>query len=768
MNKSMASLPVERPWLVIFTSLLLVAGIGYFLQFVQPSVNFKDMLGENYPGLTDYDYLQTQYIPDDNLLVLIEAKSGDAFEADILSGVYELTAALWKTPFSARVDSVTNFQFSEANGDDLVVDSLVPDPALLTEERLAKVKHIALNDPIALHGVVNPEGNVLAINVTFNFPLLAPDEKLIAYDFVDSLAAGYREQFPQTNVYVGGMTALDATVMNLSMQETVLFLALVLIISIVLLMLLLRVVLPVLAVIPMLLFSVICGMALAGMMGWKLTPFTTTVPMIILIIGIADAVHLITVYMQQLNKGESKKAALAHSITLNRKAIFITSITTAIGFLTLNFSGSTSIAALGNEAAFGVMIACLLSLTFLPAVLVLLPVKTRVKKASNTVFYESLTDKLFNYRKVILSATAVIVVGLALSATQNEFNDRIPTYFDKSLPWRQANDFSEEQFGSAYNFTYSLNSGQVGGVANPQYLADVEKFTQYLRSIEQVSYVKSIADTFKRLNKNMHGDDPQFYKLPEDRALAAQYLLLYEMSLPFGLGLDNQINHDKSATKLLASFQSMSVSEVLIMEAAIDEWLKTNLPHIEYVGSGVQIMFAHLMERDTKGLTLGAIYGLLIISMLLIVMLKSWRIGVLSVLPNLVPIIAAFGVWGLLVTQVGFGLAMVSGMSIGVIVDDTVHFLTKYLHARHENGLDAKQAVTFAFETVAPSIVFTTLVLVVGFLSMVLVSEFRVNTDMGKMTAIIMLFALVFDLIVLPVLLMVFDRDKSTNAKVDN
>ena len=227
MKSSMTSLPVEHPWLVIFASLLLVACIGYFLQFVSPSVNFKDMLGENYPGLTDYDYLQTQYIPDDNLLVLIEAKSGDAFDADILTGVYELTAALWETPFSARVDSVTNFQFSEANGDDLVVDALVSDPALLTTNRLAKVKHIALNDPIALHGVVNPQGNVLAINVTFNFPLLAPDEKLIAYDFVDKLSAQYRENYPQTNVYVGGLTALDATVMNLSMKETGLFLALV-------------------------------------------------------------------------------------------------------------------------------------------------------------------------------------------------------------------------------------------------------------------------------------------------------------------------------------------------------------------------------------------------------------------------------------------------------------------------------------------------------------------------------------------------------------
>jgi len=765
MKSSMTTLPVERPWLVIFTSLLLVACIGYFLQFVSPSVNFKDMLGENYPGLTDYDYLQTQYIPDDNLLVLIEAKSGDAFDADILAGVYELTAALWKTPFSARVDSVTNFQFSEANGDDLVVDALVSDPEFLTTDRLAKVKHIALNDPIALHGVVNPQGNVLAINVTFNFPLLAPDEKLIAYDFVDKLSAQYREDYPQTNVYVGGLTALDATVMNLSMKETGLFLALVILISIVLLILLLRVVLLVLAIIPMLLFSVISAMALAGMMGWKLTPFTTTVPMIILIIGIADAVHLITVYVHQLNKGKAKKAALAHSIAINRKAIFITSITTAIGFLTLNFSGSTSIAALGNEAAFGVMIACLLSLTFLPAVLVLLPGKSRVNKAGNEAFYQSLTHCLYHYRKAILSVTAVIVVSLSLSAMQNVFNDTIPTYFDKSLPWRQANDFSEAQFGSAYNFTYSLKSDGVGGVANPKYLADVEKFTQYLRSIEQVSYVKSIADTFKRLNKSMHADDQKFYTLPESKALAAQYLLLYEMSLPFGLGLDNQINHDKSATKLLASFRSMSVSEVLAMEATINHWLATNLPHIEYVGSGVQIMFAHLMERDTKGLTLGAIYGLMIISMLLIFIFKSLRIGLLSIFPNLVPIISAFGVWGLLFTQVGFGLAMVSGMSIGVIVDDTVHFLSKYLHARRESGLSPKQAVTFAFETVAPSIVFTTLILVAGFLSMVLVSEFRVNTDMGKMTSIILLFALVFDLVVLPVLLMVFDREDLTTEK---
>lgn len=752
--------PVNRPWTVIALSLLFVACIGYFMQFVAPSVNFKDMLGDSYPGLVDYDFLQTEYIPDDNLLVLIEAKDGDAFDTELLTGVYELTNKLWKTPFSARIDSVTNFQHTEAEGDDLLVDALVPDPSLLNEQSIKKIKHIALNDPIALHGVVNPEGNVLALNVTFNFPLVEPDEKLIAFAFVDELASTFRDDFPQSNVYVGGLTALDATVMNLSMKETGLFLGLVIVISVVLLMVLLRVVLPVLAVIPMLLFSVMAGMALAGIMGWKLTPFTTTVPMIILIIGIADAVHLITVYTYRLNKGETKKEALANAISINRKAIFITSLTTAIGFLTLNLSGSTSIAALGNEAAFGVMVACLLSLTLLPAMLVLLPAKARLNSPDRSAFYQGIAQTLYNKRRMILGIAAIIALGLSAGVVRNTFDDRIPTYFDKSLAWRQANDFSEEQFGSAYNFTYSLKSQSEGGVADPKYLADVEKFTQYLRGLENVAYVKSITDTFKRLNKSMHGDDPTFYSLPQERDLAAQYLLLYEMSLPYGLGLNNQINHDKSASKMLASFKSMSVTEVLAMEAQIDEWLKSNLPDIETVGSGVQIMFAHLMERDTKGLTLGAIYGLLLISALLIFMLRSVKIGLLSVLPNLVPIIMAFGIWGLLVGQVGFGLAMVSGMSIGVIVDDTVHFLSKYLNARRERGLDAQQAVAYTLETVAPSIVFTTLVLVAGFFSMVLVSEFRVNTDMGKMTSIIMLLALVFDLLVLPVLLMVFDREK--------
>lgn len=755
---------VCNPWKVLCISLVCIVQLGYFMQFVAPSVSFKDLLGEGWPSLKDYEFMQTEYIADDNLLIMIEAKEGDAFTTNILTGTQKLTSDLWKTPYSIRVESVTNFQHTRANGDDLEVGDLIASPQSLDAAGLSEVKNIALNDPIALHRVVNQQGNVLAINVVFHFPMLSGDEKLIAFAAVDSLAAQFRENNPQTRVYVGGLTALDATVMNLSMKETGMFLGLVMLLSVVLLTLLLRSVVPVMLSVLVMLLSVMAALSFSGMMGWKMTPFTSIVPMLVLIIAIADCIHFITVFVKRMNLGEDKKLALSKSLRINAKAIIITSATTAVGFLTFNLSGSDSIAALGNESAFGIAAACLLSLTFLPACLAVLPVKVRRGKKESSTRYHNFAQIIFTNRYKIFTGSLMIALLLGMNITKNTFDDNIPTYFAKSLPWRQANDFSELQFGSAYNFTYSLYADADSSVSDPEYLKKVEAFTNYLRDLPKAAYVKSVADTFKRLNKSMHGDDSAYYRLPDDKNTAAQYLLLYEMSLPYGLDLNDQINLDKSASKVLAAFGSMSVADVLALDKQIKQWLNTNMPGTRYISAGVQIMFAELMAQDTKGLTLGAIFGLMIISGLLIFMLRSFKVGMISLLPNLLPILMAFGLWGLLVGKVGFGLAMVSGMSIGIIVDDTVHFLTKYLHGRRNLGLNAQDSVAYSYATVGSSLVFTTLVLVSAFMLMVGLSEFRVNTDMGKMTSIILCFALVFDLIALPAMLMIFDKKKAENT----
>ena len=572
------------------------------------------MLGEDYPLLQTYEKIQQAYTNDDNILVLIEARQGSVFNQEILSGVKSLTKALWQTPFSVRVDSLTNFQHTTADGDDLLVQDLVSRPLELTNSQLTDIRKVALSEPQLLNRAVNEQGNVTAINISFAFPNKSLNEKLTADEFVQAEIEQFRRDNPQINAYVAGIIALDATVMRISQKESGMFLMLLLSLAVVLMIIILKSLRPVLASVFVVLFSIAAGMAFSGFMGWKLTPFTASVPMMILVLAVADSIHLISGYLQARGKGYKNKEAVRIGLQNNAKPIAVTSVTTAIGFLTLNFSDSESIGALGSQVAFGVMVAFVLSVTLLPALLVLIKdPKTPGKKMQGNARF-SLNVKALSFWVVarhrdIIVAGMALFLGMGAFIHNNEFNDNLPTYFSKSLQWRQANDFAEQEFGGAYTFSYSLQSGREGGVSSVQYLEDIESFSSWLRTLPQVAHVATLSDTMKRLNRSMHGDDAAFYHLPENQELAAQYLLLYEMSLPFGLDLNNQVNLDKSATKIVVTFRTMSTKQVLETESLVNRWLSTHLPDMKVEGTGVQMMFAHLLNDDTKGLIFGAVIG---------------------------------------------------------------------------------------------------------------------------------------------------------------
>lgn len=755
---------VDHPWITLLLSLAVVIASATQLVKLQPSISYQDMLGPDHPKLIDYEVIQQLYTRDDNLLVLIEARDGDAFDEDTLAAVRNLSERLWQTPFSIRVDSITNFQYSAAAGDALEVGDLVPESGEMAR-RSDEVRRIAMAEPLLLNRATNAAGNVVAASVSFAFPNRHASEKLDAYAFVNDLADDFEHRFPGLVTHVSGLIALDATVMEISQRETALFLLLVIGIVMILLAAFMRALAPVILSIVVCLFSIVLALSLAGFMGWKLTPFTASVPLVILIIGVADCVHLITGYLQRLRGEDSKIEALKYALAKNFRPIAITSLTTATGFLSLNFSDSAGVQALGNEVAFGVMAAFAFSVTFLPAALCLLPGFRRgsAQTQHRSTWPERLANGVNRHRSAILGLTALSIVGLATGIPRNAINDIIPHYFDVSLSWRQANDFAEAEFGGAYTFAWSLRTDG-STISDPAFLAQAETFVDWLRQRPDVVYVNSVTDTFKRLNRNMHGDDPDFYRLPADPALGSQYLLLYEMSLPFGLDLDNQITWDKQALKVQATFRTLSTSEILIMERDVDNWLASRLPGIAVTGSGVQLMFAHLLDKDVTSLLLGTTISLIVISFCLILAFRSLRLGLISLAPNLIPALAAFGVWGYFVGQVGIGLAMVSGMTIGIIVDDTVHFLYKYHLARREQGLEVEAAIAYAYRQVGPAIGFTTIVLVAGFLAITMLAQFRVNSDMATMTSIVLLFALIFDLIALPALLCVVDTVKSPRA----
>jgi len=296
-----------------------------------------------------------------------------------------------------------------------------------------------------------------------------------------------------------------------------------------------------------------------------------------------------------------------------------------------------------------------------------------------------------------------------------------------------------------------------GGINEPAFLHKIDKFADWLRQQPEVAHVNTITDIFRRLSKNMHGDNKEWYILREQRELAAQYLLMYEMSLPYGLDLNNQVNIDKSATRIIATLHNMSSNQMLDIEARTNAWLDNNIPEIKTDIASPGLMFSHISKRNIISLLIGAALALMLISFILIAAFRSLKLGLISLIPNLLPAGISFGIWALINGQINLGISIVAGMTLGIVVDDTVHFISKYHRSRIEKGLNSPEAVRYAFSTVGTAIWITSAVLVSGFIVLSF-SHFTVNSGMGLLTAITITVALLMDLFFLPPLLMLLDK----------
>jgi predicted RND superfamily exporter protein len=483
-------------------------------------------------------------------------------------------------------------------------------------------------------------------------------------------------------------------------------------------------------------------------------------PTIILTLAVADSVHILVTLFDQMRRGASRNDALVESLRINAQPVFLTSLTTVIGFLSLNFSDAPPLRDVGNITSIGVTAAWLYSVLLLPALVSILPIRTQRLESSGSAAMERLADFVIAKRRPLLWGMSVVVVALGASISLFEINDRPIEYFDDSIQFRRDADYAMQHLTGIYGFSYSLGAGESSGINNPEYLARLEAFANWLRSHEEIVHVVTLADTMKRLNKNMHGDDPAWYRLPEDRELAAQYLLLYEMSLPYGLDLSDQINVDKSATRMDVTFADVDFKIIKAIKSESEGWLRENgLPSMETEPSSPAVMFAYIAERNISAMIRGTALAFALISIVLIVSLRSFKIGVVSIIPNLVPAIMSFGIWALVWGEVGFAISIVAGVSIGIIVDDTVHFLSKYLRARREQGLSPEDSVRYAFRTVGMALAVTSAILVLGFAALSM-SAFWPNATLGMLTALAIVCALVADFLLLPPLLMVFDSSK--------
>nr|WP_193784527.1 MMPL family transporter [Vibrio vulnificus] len=707
--------------------------------------------------LQAFDEIQTTFAKTDNIALVLAPKSGDVFDQRTLTQIQEMTEQAWQVPYSSRVDSLANYQHTEAVDDDLLVEDLLYQSYPLTAERIAKVRTIAMSEPLLVNALVSEKGDVAVINITMQMPGVdetAEVNEVVAY--VEQMLSHYRAQYPDVTIYKAGIIAMNHSFAMAAQNDSATLVPTMLLVILVFLTLMLRSFLSVLATLVVIIGAIVATLGIVGWAGMFLHVASVNVPTLIMTLAVADCVHVIASMRHFMRQGMPKAQAIHRSVTLNFVPIIITSVTTAIGFLMMNMSDSPVLRDFGNLSALGVMIACVLSVSLLPALLNLLPVRFSAKQAAKSSdIMDKLADLVVHRRNVLLPLSIVVITGSAALIPYNKVNDESVKYFDTSSEFRQAADFMEQRISGMTTMSIAIKTHQSQGIASPEFLAVLGEFTHWLREQPETDHVASLSDIYKRLNKNMHGDDNAYYALPAERELAAQYLLLYEMSLPFGLDLNNQVNVDKSSVKLQLTVKNLGSVELVALEERIYQWFVSHAPQYQVVASSPSLMFAHIGETNMASMLSTLPITLILISALMIFALRSWRLGMISLVPNIAPAVIGFGLWALISGEINLGLSVVVTLTLGIVVDDAVHFLAKYQHAR-EAGQNAEQAVRYAFHTVGRALWITTVVLVAGF-SVLAMSQFRLNSDMGQLSAIVIFVALVIDFVLLPSLLMRFD-----------
>lgn len=749
---------LHSPKLAILLFVFLCAATGWGAQNLYFRGDYKVFFEPDNPQRQAFEDMQNIFNKSENVSFLIVPKNETVYQSDTFELIYQLTEDAWQLPLSTRVESISNYQHTYAEQDDLVVTDLIRQGQYDTDH-VSWVKNVVQQVPEIDGRLVSDGGDVAVVNATIQLPDGDQTKEVIEIaDYARELQTKYEQAYPEHDIYLTGMVIMNDAFAVAAQNDAQTLIPLMFVVITVMIALLTRSIVSALATLLIVGSCIVVTMGLAGWAGIFLSTATVNVPTMVMTLAVADCIHVIVSFRQFARQGMAKHEALAESLKVNTKPVFITSATTAIGFLMLNFSAVPILSDLGNMTAVGVMFACLFSLTVLPAILNLAPLRVASKQSQSHSRYVQASEWICQHHRRVLPISVFVVVVALVFSTNNVLNDIAVKYFDDSSTFRQAVNVQEETMGGMSNIDFVVYTDEEYGVTNPDVLQKVDAFSKWLDEQPEVNHVTSFSDTMKRLNMNMNDDDPDAYRLPETQEEASQYLLLYEMSLPYGLDLNNQIDINKSAVRVIAVLDNLGSNEFTEFERRANAYFGELAPNLRVEAASPPLMFAHIGARNMKSMVWGTLLALVLISGLIFIALRSWRLGLVSLMTNLIPAGIGFGVWGMVSGQINMALSVVLSMTMGIIVDDTVHFLSKYQIARNK-GQSVRDAIGYTFATVGQALVTTTLVLAAGF-GILMLSSFRLNSDMGTLTVIIIVAALLVDLLFLPAFLMWLDREK--------
>ena len=773
--ESIGAWSYDHRWIVLLASFAVWGFAGYLASGARIDNSVAAFFDTDDPTYGAYLQYREDFESDEIGYIVYRSSSG-AWDLGVMRQIEQLTRALEdEVPFVKEVTSLSNVEFMEgAPPDDILVyDLLAEFPE--TQEELFVIRDKVMKKPIYVGGLVSADSELGAVIVEMSRSSIdSLDEIRLDPDGGDGLGNLYpqvsfeaieavlkRPEYAGIEFFHSGDVAINATYNTVFIEDDLpLLTALSVLVIALSLALVFRRPIGVIGPFMVVVFAMAVSIGVIGLIGWDIDFMFGMMPTLLITVGVADSVHILSEFDHYQRQLRDRRHAIRRTLYLVGPPCLLTSLTTAAGFLSLSFSPVKSVAHLAVYSAAGVTAAFIASITILVAFLyfgrqprTVAPSKERRAERGKplSTLLSSVATFVIRFRNAILVASAVVFAVSAWGISMLTVDSYFLLEFSEKIPVRRTTQFVDDHMSGTYSIVYVFDSGESDGIKNPAVLHEIERVQRQAERHPLVTKTYSVVDMIKDINESFHNGDPTYYRIPESRDLIAQYLLVYEMSGGEEIRDYLSIDYARATLELRCKMKETSRLRGIVddIDAHLDE---EPLGASTISVSGIGALWLKFVEYITLSQIQGALLALSVVSLMMILVFRSVRIGLISMIPNIAPVVLVLGGMGWSGVYLDYYRLLIAPVAIGIAVDDTIHLMSRY-HHEFARLRDYKKALYASMEGVGRALFITSAILVVGFLMNVF-SVMDGQKSFGVLLAAVIAAALVADFLLMPALIL--------------
>lgn len=767
---------LRHRWWVFSSCLLILAASVLLSANVRMDNGFESFFNSNDPAYKAYLQYRDDFGSDEIAYLVYDASDYEhgVFNLELMQTIQALTTALDSgLPFVKEVRSLVNAEMIVGVEDGIEIIKLEDDfPE--TQDALLAFGQQVLSKEMYVGGLVSADGRYGAIQVDMLRSSIDPIEKIqvdpakgtalenLYPQATDSAIAAVlaKPQFQQLKLHISGDVVLGSAFNRITYGDMYLAFSLCfLVIAVLLAVFFSGQIIGIIGPLAVVLLTIVITLGFMGSIGWDMDMMFAMTPTLITALGVANAVHIISEFRHYYAQTGDRQTALRQTFYLIGTPCLLTSLTTAAGFLSLSVSPIKAIEHMAIYTAMASIAAFFLSLSLLSFFLSFgkkAPAVQTVQQPQNR-YIQTLLSGIANlnlrHYKAILFISALLTIGMGYGISRIEVDSNFLLDFSKDVPVRKATETVDDIMGGTGSLVYLFDTGTPDGIKNPALLKEMDQFQQYAANhSDMVKKTYSLANLIKDIHQGFHNNDPAYYAIPDDADLIAQYLLVYEVS--GGEELHNFISNDQARAALEVRTRMANSSDFAALKQALDGFYQHTIDSSEadVQFTGMAALWLQLVDYITISQIYGAALAFTVITLIMCLIFRSVRIGLISMIPNIIPVTLTLGFMGWINLPLDYMKLLIAPVALSIAVDDTIHLMTR-LHHEFRQSRNYSVALHRALSGVGRAITITSVILVAGF-SMFAVSQMDSQFWFGTLLAGTILLALIADFLIVPSLIL--------------